>query len=311
MRSTASIIYNVTGQTLAYRAMEGAVTSGTFKVFWDFAGDDDEVEFEGSVTVDTVSTTVDAASGPSQADPQKINLTATTGIVLGRKYLLSENSLKEYVEPVEISSGSHIRARHPLKNDFTTAATFVGTTMTAAVDSTWVAAEENISDHKDPNPDYRVRWSYVVSGTTYIAYSFFDLVRAPIGPQVDIDDINARAPGLHDSMPVEYREEQGRPLVDAAWRSVQAKLASLGIDPDAIRDDQILDEMVILKALHVLALGGWRPLAYPTAIEYVEITGEQFDRFIEQHFQVTLKHRLAEGTTGGSDRAFAQPVWVK
>lgn len=311
MRLISSILYNVTAQTLAYRALEGVVTSGTFKVLPDFAGDDDTVEFEGSVTVDTVSTTVDAASGPSQADPQKINLTSTTGIALGRKYLLSENSLKEWVEPVEIVSGQYILARHPLKNDFSTSATFVGTTMTATVDSTWVAAEENISDHSDPNPDYRVRWEYVVGGVTKIAYSYFDLERAPVGPQVDIDDINARAPGLHDSMPVEYRKEQGRPLVEAAWRAVRAKMASLRIDTDAIREDEILDEIVILMALVVLAVGGWRPLAYQSQAEYIEVVTTQFDRFVEQHFQVTLKHKLATGTSGGADRVFATPVWVK
>lgn len=309
MRSTANIVYNVTGQTLTLRVMEGRPTSATFSVLLDFAGDDDTAEFSGTGTVSSVNTTVSASSGQSQADPQKISLTSTSSVVTGQKFLLAENSLKEWVEPVSIHSG-YIRVRHPLKNDYTTSATFVGTTVTATVDSTWIAAEENISDHKDPNPDYRVRWDVVVGGVTVPYYTFFDVIRATIGPQVDIDDINARAPGLHDTLPVEYREEQGRPLVDAAWRAVQAKLASLGIDTDAIRDDQILDELVIMKALHILAVGGWKPLGFTNA-EYIEVTGQQWDRFIEQHFQVTLKHRLAVGTTGGSETVFAQPAWVK
>jgi hypothetical protein len=310
VRSTATIVYGVSGQTLEIRALEGRASSATFDVLPDFAGDDDEPEFSGTGTVDSVSTTVSAASGQSQTDPQKVSLTSTSSIVTGRKYLLAENSLREWVEPVSIHSG-YIRVRHPLKNDYTTSATFVGTTITASVDATWAAAEENISDHLDPNPDYRVRWEYVVSGATCVAYSFFDLVRATVAHRIDIDDINARAPGLHDSIPIEYREEQGRPLVDAAWRAVQAKLASLSIDTDALRDNQILDELTILKALNVLAVGGWRPPAYASQLEYIEVTSQQFDRFIEQHFQVTLKHRLASGSSGGSDTRFAVPVWVK
>lgn len=304
MRSTADIIYNVTGQTLILRAMEGQPSSATFAVYPDYADDDATAEFSGSGTVDTVSTTVSAASGPSQADPQKLSLTSTTSIVTGRKYLLAENSLKEWVEPISIHSG-YIRVRHPLQSDYTTAATFKGTTVTATVDATWVADEGNISDHLDPNPDYRVRWEYVVSGTTYVAYTFFDLARATIGTQVDIDDVNARAPGLYDTMPVEYRADQGRSLIDAAWRSVQAVFASMGVDTDAVRDNQVLDELVIMKALHVLAMGGWKPLGFDLP-DYVEATRVQFDRFLEQHFSVAPKHRLAMGTGGGVE-ASARP----
>ena len=128
--------------------------------------------------------------------------------------------------------------RHPLAGYYTTGATFVGTTITAAIDATWVADVSKLSVPTDPNPGYRVRWEIVVSGATYVAYSYFDLVRTPIVCQVDIDDINARAPGLEDSIPTEYAVEQGRPLVAAAWSAVQADLAALTVDTDAIRDEQ-------------------------------------------------------------------------
>jgi hypothetical protein len=269
------------------------------------------VEFEGSVTVDTVSTTVDATSGQGQADPQKLNLTATTGIVTRRKYLLSEGSKQEWVEPIEIVSADYIRARHPLRNTYTTAATLVGTSMTATVDSTWVAAEENLSDISDPNPDYRVLWSFVVGGVTYRQYSFFDLVRSAVGHQVDISDLNAYAPGLADSLPTEYKVEQGRPLLDAAWRSAKAKLRNPSINTDALRDSELVDELVIYSALVVLAVGGWRPAAYDSAADYLAVVQPQYDRFFEQNFVVTLKTPLDTGNTGAAEPVAPKPFWSK
>jgi hypothetical protein len=311
MRLNTSITFGIASQVLEHRAQQGLPSSGTFKVFRDTAGDDDEVEFEGSVTVDTVSTTVDATSGPSQADPQKLSLTATTGIVTRRKYLLSEGSKQEWIEPVEIVSADYIRTRHPLRNTYTTAATLVGTSMTAAVDSTWVAAEENLSDISDPNPDYRVRWAYVVGGVSYVAYSYFDLVRSAVGHQVDIADLNAYAPGLADSLPTEYKVEQGRPLLDAAWRSAKAKLRNPGINTDAMRDSELVDELVIYSALVVLAVGGWRPAAYDSAADYLAVVQPQYDRFFEQNFVVTLKTPLDTGNTGAAEVVRDKPFWSK
>lgn len=311
MRLSSDIVFNVTGQTLEYRVLQGRPTSATFSVFDEALGDDDTAEFSGTATVESVSTTVDAASGRSQTDPQKINLTSTSGVTTSRKYLISEGSKQEWVQPIEIVTNDYIRVRHVLKNDYTTSATFVGTTITATVDSTWVADEANISDHLDPNPSYRVRWAIVVSGVTYVAYSFFDLVRAPIRHQVDIDDLNARAPGLHDNIPTEYQVEQGRPLIQAAEKSVAAKLAAHGIDTDAFRNDEIYDELVILRSLQMLAMAGFAPLGMNKQ-QYVDDTRNDYETFFQQHVSVTLKSRLASGSSGAADTPVA-PVsyWAK
>jgi len=303
------VTFGITGQTVAYRVPQGRPTSATFKVFHEWAGDDSTAEFTGTATVTDPTTTLTAASGAGQTDPQKLNLTSTD-FVTSRKYLVSEGSRQEWVQPIEVATG-YIRVRHPLKNSYTTAATVASTTITAVIDSTFVAAIENLSDLKDPNPGYRVRWEIVVGGSTYVSYSYFDLVRTPITYGVDIDDLNARAPGLHDSMPLEYATEQGRPLLDAAWLAVQAKMASLDIDTDAFRDDQALDEIVILKALCILAAGGWRPSTYASLESYIDSTRADYDRFVEQHYQVTLKHKLAITGDGGAQTVAPVSYWSK
>lgn len=308
MRATQEIIYAVTGQTLEYRVIQGRPTSATFEVFADYADDTTTAEFSGTATVDTVNATLTATAGISETDPQNISITST-GIILGRRYLLSEDSVKEWVDPIEIGTG-FIRSRWPLRSDYTVAATLASTVLTATVDATWVARLDRLRNLENPNPDYRVKWTILVGGVYVVAYSFFNLVRAQVVHQVDIADIDDRAPGLMDSMPAEYASEQGRPLIDAAWKSVKAKLASIDLQVSEFRDDAILDEMVILRALAMLARGGWHPQQYQLS-EYVADTQSEYDRFVETHLQVTLKHRMATGTGSGSDVVYAKPYWGK
>ncbi len=308
MRSTSSLFYNVTGQTLAFRAMEGRPTSGTVSVFFDFAGDDGTALWTATATVDSVSTTLTATSGLGQSDPSLINV-SPTGIITGRKYLLAENSVQEWISPVKVSAAS-VTARHLLKNIYTTAATLVSTVMTVTVDATFIANILYISDQADPNPTYRVRWTYVVSGVTYVQYSFFDVVRSKIGPHVDIDDLDARAPGIADALATDDATEQGRPLIDAAWQAVQADCASLGLDTDAIHNDQILDELVLLRSLSMWAMTG----QHPTGIDagsYIALTTTAYNRFLEQHFKAVQSSNLARGTTGAAETVIATPYWGK
>ena len=309
MRTTTDITFGAAGQVVAYRVPQGRPSAASFAAYYEFADDTGPSLFSGSATLDSVTTTLTAASGPSQTDPAKLNMTST-GVVVTRKYLISEGQRSEWIQPVEVATG-YVRARHPLKNDYTTAATVVGTTITGAIDATFVAALNNLSNPRDPNPSYRMRWDITVGGVATVAYSFFDLVRAPMTCQVDIDDINARAPGLQDSIPVEYNVEQGRPLVDAALRSVQADFAAIGFEMDALRDDQILDEIVILRALSILASGGWKPMGM-TSAEYATITRTEYDRFLEKNFQAVMTRKLADSSGAGATApTLNAPFWSK
>lgn len=310
MNPIADLTYGLAGQALAHRVMQGQPSAATFKVFHDYAGDDGTPEFDGTATVDAVDTTLSASAGLGQADPQRIPLTSTAGILSHRKYLLEEDQIREWVSPVEVGAG-YIRVRHPLRSSFTVAATLKGTTISAAVDATWVAAEGHLSDHLDPNPDYRVRWDYVVDGEAHAAYSYFDLVRAPVVHGVDIEDIEDAAPGLHDTLPTDYRVDQGRRLIERAWRSLQAELGAMKVDTDAIRDEQILGELVIARTLVVLALGGWRPQAWPSVAEYLVEVRWEYHRLLEKNFQVGNSRRLAAGTSGAAEAVQALPIIAK
>lgn len=309
MRTTPSILFDVTGQQLSNRAMEGRPSSATFSVFPDYAGDNATAEFSGTATIDSASENLTATSGAGEDDPQRINVDPSD-FETGRKYRLSEGGLEEWVDPIEIGD-DYIRVRQVLKNTYSTAATLVGTTMFATVDATWIADEGNISDHLDPNPDYRVRWEYVVAGETKVAWTFFDVVRANVHYQVDISDVNDAAPGLLDSLPIEYKAEQGRPLLERAWRQLQLDCAKNKIDTDALRDDLLLDELVVASALVVLAKGGWKPLGYASVAEYYGIVKPAYDLMLQQHLTVPATTRLGVGTDGGAQRVQTAPFIAK
>ena len=309
MRRTTALVYGQTGQTLAVRITQGRPTSATFAVYRSYYDETSATaEFSGTATVDSVTTTLSAAAGPSQADPRLLTLT-TTGIAEGSRYQLAQESVSEWVDIVQVGT-STVRTRLPIQHDYAIGATFKGAYLTAAVDATWIAALANLSELVDTTPDYRVKWTVVVNGATIVYYSFFDVVRSVAGHQVEIADVNARAFGLADSMPVEYREEDGRPIIDAAWSAVRAHLIAAGISPDAWRDNEAIDELVILRSLRVLAEGGWHPpgLDLPN---YLAMVTANYDRFFETHI-VTLKHKTTvelDATTPYSTTA--RPIWSK
>ncbi len=250
---TIDILYGVTGQSLYFDCPEGrpsSVTSST--VYANTTGDNGTTEsaLTGSAAVETSpDTTFDAASGDGQADPRKCNLTATTGTAIGRVYLATNATLeREFVEVRAISSADHIIAREPLQNSYAATDTFVSTRITHSVDSTWVADSSNISGDIDPNAKYRWRLVYVVSSVTYVHDLYFDLLRYAGRHDVTPMDVDRKFPGWLDRLPTYYREDQGRALIDEAYKEIKYDLYNELKADQAIRNREVLNELVILRA---------------------------------------------------------------
>jgi hypothetical protein len=308
-RRTERVIYGVTGQSLLYRVPQGRPSAATFKVFADAAGDDGTEEFSGAATVDAVNTTVSSASGATEDDPRRINLASTASIVAGRKYRLSEGQLVEWAEVLSVGTG-FVRVRDRLMNDYTTAAVFASTYLSASIDATWVADDANLSDLSDPNPDYRIRWLVTVGGADTLAYSYFDFVRAPYIHAIDLGDVGARFPGVAEILDAGDRLDQARSIIESAARVVRLELATLELSDAAILEDERLDEAVTLAALMVIAHGGTHPRQF-TAMEYVQLKTDQFDRFIDKNFRASLKPPVAAGSDSAAERRAAAPFWEK
>ncbi len=303
------IAFNVTGQTLYWEAPEGrpsSVTSAT--VYSAGTGDSGAPEdaTTGSPAVDAdPDTTFDAASGYGQSDARVINLADTSGIVVGRTYLV-ENATgeREWPEVVAITSGARVTARNPLDNAYVNGDTFQSTRISIALLTSWVQDSQNLSDGNDPTPGYRVRWVYVVDGTTYVHDSYFDLVRYRGLHGVTPAALDAMYPGYSDTLSTFHREDEGRRLIDEAYEQVRWDWQASDIDDAAIRDRDAVDRAVMLRFGVLMAESQRDP-------DMLELREKRYREFFDRIFRVTAKVGIATDTTGAARVVPALPLWTK
>lgn len=307
MRATTDIVFGVTGQSLLYRVPQGRPSSATFEVFHDSATDDAEPEWSGAATVESVDTTLASAAGVGQANRNTITLATGGGtdVTVGRRYLLSQAGIKEWVL-VAGKSGDTITASSPLQNAYTTGADFEGAHISAAVDASWVADEANLGDGADPLPDYRVRWLIVIGSTTVVAYTFFDLVRGALEHGVTFHDLESRFWGAIDNMPTDHRTDQGARLLAAAWEDVTADLQAGKIKASALRDASLVDQLLLRRLRVTFAENGHIPPNFGVG-DYLTYSRDEYDRFLEKHFLLASEVAIAEGTGGAAARKQASP----
>lgn len=256
VRTVQDITLGVAAQTLFYDATEGRPSSVTSVEVqrWDSSDDaDPEAATTGAAAVETNPNTVtDAAAGASQANPRKVPVAATTGVAADRTFLLSDpDGHKELVVVRDFDAADAVYARHPLHNDYAIGSTFVSTRMSIVVDTTWCSDDGNIDDSSGPNPMYRVRWVYVVAGVTYVADTYFNLVRYAGKHGVTPADVDNFCPGWLNRLPTDHKVDQGRRLIDEAFRGVKLDLAGVDVDEAAIAESELVDELVRYKTVEL------------------------------------------------------------
>jgi hypothetical protein len=315
MREVQDIIHGVTGQSLFFDAPEGRPSSVTgVKVFLASTGDSgtEEGATSGSGSVEAnPSTTVDAASGISQADARKLNVTATTGVAVGRRYLLTGAAGgKEWIEVAKFVSADYITCAYPLLNDYTTGDTLESTRISISVDDTWVADTSEIGDDMDPNPYYRVRWEYVVDSVTYVHDSYFDVVRYPSGHGVTTADMNDFRPTWqHDAMTF-HRDDGGQRLIDEAYRQVRWDMHEAGVPDEMVRHSEGVDHLVKYKAFAELLKS---KLFAGGAVDAgaVELAMSDYQSRLDQLIRVTVKLPVAADTSGAGVPREALGIWER
>jgi hypothetical protein len=256
MRTAQDILFDVTGQTIYFDCPEGrpssVVSCDVYR--WDIADTDTAESAVGSPSVETSpSASISAASGYGQPNPHVLNVTATDGVSVGRTFqVASASGHKEWFEVAGFEDGTSITARHPLHNAYVADDAVVSTRIQATIDSTWVADDGNITtDSVGPNPMYRVRWVYVVAGVTYVADSYFNLVRYSARHGVLPQDIETMLPGWLDWLPTDHRTSQGRRLIDDAYRGVRMDLHQIDLAASSIAESEVVDELVRYKAIEL------------------------------------------------------------
>lgn len=301
MRTVQDLAFGVTGQSIVFDAPEGRPSSVTsVEVFrWDSSDDFPTLEGSGAVETDP-NTTIDAASGFGQSNANALNVAATTGFVEGRRYLVTgADGFREWFDVLEIDSGNSVTAKHPLHNAYASADTVQTTRITATVDSTWVADETNLLE-PCPNPMYRVRWVYVVSSTTYVADTYFNLTRYVGAHGVRPQDIDALHPGWLDRLPTDHRADQGRRLLDEAHREVKLDLHMAGIDDAAVAEGEVTDALVRWKAIALAELA--KVMAGDSDGRAYEYAKGEYQRQLDSFVRLALKVPIRDSTGAASQR---------
>lgn len=256
------IRFNVTGQTIYHDAIEGRPSSVTDVQVWeDYQGEEsqEETATTGSGSVESVNTTFDAASGVSQTDPTIFYLTATTNIAVDRQYWATNAySQIEPVEVIKIVSADSVRIRNVPSYDFASGDAFVSRRMSITVDPTWVADKNNLSDPLCPRPRYRVAWTYVVSSVTYYATTWFDLVRKPFLTTVTPPDVDRLARGWLARLSTDDQAGNGQRVIDEAVHQVKLDLWERGVTAYALRNSDVLNELVRLRAVWLVSEQAFR-----------------------------------------------------
>lgn len=306
------ILFDVTGQSLYFDAptRPQSVTSST--VYENISGDESVAESAttGSPAVETnPDTTTDATSGAGQSDPSLVSLTATTGVAIGRAYLLtSGTSESEWVEVEAIDDGVSVTAKEPLHNTYGAGSSFESTRITHGLLDAWIQEQANVSG-ASPNPRYRWRIVYVdAAGATQVAGVYFDLVRYPGGHSVRGIDVERTFPGFINALPTYDREDQGQRLVDAAFRQVKVDLHAAGKADEMARNSEILDELVMWRAnylarfAHAMSSGGGVDL------DIVELAKDGYQSRLDSFVRVTTKIPFDSDSSGGASSVPALPI---
>jgi hypothetical protein len=309
VRTVADIIFGVTGQTVAFDAPEGRPSSVTSAEAyrWDSSDDDtSETSALGSGSVETdPNTTIDATSGAGQADPRVLFVTATTGFAVDRSYLVTgADGYKEWFDCAEIDSANSVTAKHPLHNAYAAADTVQSTRITATVDPTWVADETNLRD-AGPNPAYRIRWVYVVGGVTYVADTYFNLVRYIGAHGVRPQDVEALHPGWLDRLPTDHYKDQGRKLINEAHREVKLDLHAVWTDDAMVAHAEVIDELTRWRALELAEMA--RVMAGGSDGRAYEMARQAYRDRLDSLVRIASKVPIRDVAGAASQRS-AQPL---
>lgn len=309
MITSLDIAFGVASQTLYYDAPEGrpsSVTSATHLL--DPDDDTGTAEFTATGSVETSpNTTLDAAAGPNETEPTKVPLTATTGVVRGRRYLISNAAgEREWVEVERIVSADAVYARSPLLNTYASTNTFVSTRINVSVDATWVAEKSNLSPATRTAPYYRTRLVYVVDSVTYAAAIYYDLVRYPFRHSVVGPDVDAFSPGWFDRLSADDRRCQGERLIEEAARQVKEDLITRALADYGARNSEFLNALVVRKAV-------WNGLdaavnhgAVDTRI--ADRAGAAYFAFLDKTIEQTVHQATEDGAGAQTPKA---PMWVR
>jgi hypothetical protein len=308
MDNRQALIYGLTGQTVVMYPTEGVPSAAaTYSVWYGSDGNDQTAILTGTATMDTLSLTVTSASGYSQTDRKKINLTTTAGLTVGeRYYAANESGQGEWLTVARVVTNTYAEATRDLAYDYSTSATVKGFKQSFTIDASFIATLSSLNDETDP---YRVQWSYTVASVARRHWTMFDVVRGAWQHGVTIEDLAAYWPDITYADDRGEHGGQAKAKIEAASRRVQMDLRQRGIDPNTVVEGPIRDELVRNQTLCLYAREGKAPAGRDsesfrrevTAIYMRDIEGAVSSRALKQ----------AQNKTGAITEDPTHNLWLR
>jgi hypothetical protein len=323
------LTYNVTGQQIEWYPAQaevlryGAPAAATVTI-WKGTITADSAPSIGpsSATVDAVSTTVDAASGYSQANRNRLYLAATTGIAVGRRYLLTGAlGQRELVVPVAIASADYVDLEEPLAYDYAAADTLVGLRQSLAIPNAFIQDVSNINiiaalgSLERPNasnsqaPPFRVDWAYTLSGAPLRDLTTFDVERRSAKANLSIADLRELIPDANFYESVVQRGQDFMPQLAAAERDVMIDIRRAGYNPDAIIDPQAYNRIVLQKWMVTIIRG--MVLASPELGTFFDLLKGEYTSMFQDLIGTTCRVWIDTGTSGAATIDPPRQLWLR
>lgn len=309
------ILFDDTGQLVTFHAPQGRPTSVTSVTVYDqHVGDDGTaITALGTPTVTTApSTTVDATSGAGQSNPRLINVAATTGFSTTREdpreqYLITGVAgEREWFQVAEIVSAASVLATAPLQHTYVSSDLVETTRMQATIDTTFVAEKNNISGAlHGPTARWRVRWDYEFDSRTWIADSYFDLVRYPGAHEITAIDIDNELHGWLDLIPENHASDLGQRLIDNGYRMVEIAFIATGKADQLARDNSLVNHLVILATLERWAYARYQQAGSGQLRQAWVDANDIFQSQLDQLVRVTTRIPMAIDQGGGAHKVAA------
>jgi hypothetical protein len=250
------VTYGGGAQTLYHLPMDhearaSRVSSATYQIV-DLRESEDSsartVQASGSATVDAANRTLVAAAGPTQANPNLIQLDAVTGLTEGHQYLLegASSGLTELIVIERIdTSNMYAYTRNAIRNVFASSDTLRGVEVQGAFPSGEAADEDKLQNGGGP---YGVIWSYTIDGRPYSPIDDIYVRRNTTQPLCTESDVLQSYPRLED------RARNQIKIADAiatASRHARSELENASIKPELLVGSESLTMAVTYRAIAV------------------------------------------------------------
>ncbi len=134
-----------------------------------------------AISQDTFSTTLTAAAGYSQADPQAISAHTSLAVV-GRTYLLEDTDGKQEAVQLSTVGATSASSTYPVRGNFPAGSRLLGVELSATFPSAEADDEDSVEDRGGP---YLVTWTYVVGGETIVLPTTLWVDRYSMPPPID------------------------------------------------------------------------------------------------------------------------------